>query len=376
MLVPVHVNERGPFDFILDTGAGTTLLTPELARPLGVQSTGSKEGQTAGGVVKALLATFDGLVFTGPSISLRVRTADDQRFGFNADSIATAVNIATLGRVSSSVLEGDRVVDIRVVVDPARVSQLSTLRELPLRAPDGTLVKLSQVANVTEEPGQLELRREDLRQDVAVTARLENRDLGSAMAEIRNKLSTDKSIPPGAIEFGGLYQQQQESFHNLLLVLAMALFLVFTVLLVEFRSFYEPIAIVFGAVLALIGTVVALWLTDTSLNVVSFLGAIIGVGIVAKNGILMLDLVEQMRATGLSLVEALVQSGRRRLRPVLMTSLAAALGMMPLAWGFGSGAEHVAPARDRRDRRALHLCVTFAYRYADRLFAFARRPHI
>ncbi len=293
--------------------------------------------------VKGVVDTFNGLTFTGPTISLRVRPADAQRFGFNGDSIATAVNIAMLGRVSSSVLQGDRVIDIRVVVDPTRVKELSNVRDLPLRAPDGTLVKLSQVASVVEEPGQLELRREDLRQDVAVTARLENRDLGSAMAEIRDKLGNDRTIPAGTIEFGGLYQQQQESFRNLLLVLAMAIFLVFTVLLIEFRSFYEPIAIVFGAVLALIGTVVALWLTDTSLNVVSFLGAIIGVGIVAKNGILMLDLVDHMRARGLAFVDALVQSGRRRLRPVLMTSLAAALGMLPLAWGLGTGADMLRP---------------------------------
>ncbi len=102
-------------------------------------------------------------------------------------------------------------------------------------------MKLSQVADVVETPGQLELRREDLRQDVAVTARLEGRDLGSAMAEIRDKLSADQSLPPSVIEFGGLYQQQQESFRNLLLVLAMAILLVFTVLLIEFGTFYEPI---------------------------------------------------------------------------------------------------------------------------------------
>ena len=145
------------------------------------------------------------------------------------------------------------------------------------------------------------------------------------------------------IEFGGLYQQQQESFRNLLLVLAIAMLLVFTVLLIEFGSFHEPVAIVFGAVLALFGTIAALWLTDTTLNVVSFLGAIIGVGIVAKNGILMLDLVDHLRAKGLSLEEALVRSGRRRLRPVLMTSLAAALGMLPLAYGIGSGADMLKP---------------------------------
>jgi multidrug efflux pump subunit AcrB len=205
------------------------------------------------------------------------------------------------------------------------------------------VVKLSQVADVTEEPGQLELHREDLRQNVAVTARLEGRDLGSAMEEIQKTLSQDKTIPPGTIEFGGLYQQQQESFRNLLLVLVMAIFLVFTVLLIEFRSFYEPLAIVFGAVLALFGTVAALWLTGTSLNIVSFLGAIIGVGIVAKNGILMLDFVEHLRATGLALEDALVRSGHRRLRPVLMTSLAAALGMLPLAHGIGSGADMLRP---------------------------------
>src|SRR6266496_5382454 len=128
-----------------------------------------------------------------------------------------------------------------------------------------------------------------------------------------------------------------------MLVLALAVFLVFTILLMEFGSFYEPLAIVFGAVLAMFGTVLGLWITGTSLNVVSFLGAIIGVGIVAKNGILMLDFVEHLRAEGVSLEEALVRSGHRRLRPVLMTSMAAALGMLPLAWGIGSGAAMLRP---------------------------------
>jgi multidrug efflux pump subunit AcrB len=205
------------------------------------------------------------------------------------------------------------------------------------------MVLLSQVADVREEPGQLELRREDLRQDVAVTARLEGRDLGSAMREIRAKLPKEIPLPPGTIEYGGLYEQQQQSFKNLLLVLGAALVLVFTVLIVEFRSYLEPLAILFGSVLALSGSVAALAVTHTSLNVVSFLGAIIGVGIVAKNGILMLDLVEQLRAEGLPLEEAVIRSGRRRLRPVLMTSMAGALGMLPLAWGIGSGADMLKP---------------------------------
>ena len=293
--------------------------------------------------VAGVVDTNDGLITAGPTLRFRVRPIDAQRFGLTASDVAAALNTAMLGQSASSVLEGDRIIAIRVQVDRAALDRIALLRELPLRAADGSVVKLSQIADLLEEPGQLELRREDLRQSVAITARLEGRDLGSAMAEIKERLSQDKTLPPGAIEFGGLFQQQQESFRNLLLVLGMALFLVFTVLLIEFRSFAEPIAIVFGSVLALFGTVLALWLTHTSLNVVSFLGAIIGVGIVAKNGILMLDLVDHLRAEGATLTDALVRSGHRRLRPVLMTSLAAAFGMLPLAYGIGTGADMLKP---------------------------------
>jgi CzcA family heavy metal efflux pump len=293
--------------------------------------------------IPGVVDVFNGLIYTGPAISFRVRYVDAERFGLTADDIAAAVNAAMIGQTASTVLEGDRVVAIRIKAEPSVINRLEKLGNLPLRAADGALVTLSQVVDVGEEPGQLELRRDDFRQDVAVTARLEGRDLGSAMVEIRSKLSKDRGLPPGAIEYGGVYQQQQESFRNLMIVLLMAIFLVFTVLLLEFGSFFEALAIVLGAVLAMFGTVLALWLTGTSLNVVSLLGAIIGVGIVAKNGILMLDFVKELQAQGLDLAEALVRSGRRRLRPVLMTSMAAALGMLPLAYGIGSGADMLKP---------------------------------
>ena len=147
-----------------------------------------------------------------------------------------------------------------------------------------------------------------------------------------------------------------------MVVLAAAILLVFTVLVIEFRSFNEPVAIVFGSVLALFGTVAALWLTGITLNIVSFLGAIIGVGIVAKNGILMLDFSRQLQDDGVELVEALVRAGHRRLRPVLMTSLAAALGMLPLAYGIGAGADMLRPAGHRRHRRAVHFRAPLAHR--------------
>lgn len=293
--------------------------------------------------VKGVVDLNDGLKMTGPTISFRIRQVQAQRLGLTGDDIATALNTAVLGRTASSVLEGDRVVEIRVLMEPATIARLDTLRDLPLRTRNNGVVKLSQVADITEEGGQLELKREDLRQLVAVTASLEGRDLGSGIAEIKEVLAQDKSIPPGVVDFGGLFHQQEESFRNLLIVLVLALALVFTVLLVEFRSFYEPVAIVFGSVLALFGTVGALWLTGTTLNIVSFLGAIIGVGIVAKNGILMLDLVGHRVAEGESLEDALVHSGHRRLRPVLMTSLSTVLAMVPLAWGIGHGADMLRP---------------------------------
>jgi len=293
--------------------------------------------------VAGVVDTFDGLTETGPSVNLRVRPADAERFGLSAQDIADAVNTALLGQVSSYVLEGDRTVNIRVMVEPTGVDTISKLRELPIHAPSGVTVRVDQVADVNVAPSESELNRKDWRQEDMVSARLEGVDLGTAMREIQARLSRDTALPPGSVEYGGLYQQQQESFRNLLAVLLAAILLVFTVLLIEFRSFYEPIAIVFGSVLALFGTLIALWLTGVSLNIVSFLGMIIGVGIVAKNGILVLDYFQQLQAQDVELVEALVRAGHRRLRPVLMTSLAAALGMLPLAYGVGTGAQMLQP---------------------------------
>jgi multidrug efflux pump subunit AcrB len=283
------------------------------------------------------------LVIAGPSLTFRVRSADAQRYGLSTTDISAAVIAAKLGTVSSNLLQADRVVNIRVMMDPKSVATIDALKNIPLRTPDGLVVRLSQVADVIEEPGELELERDDLRQYVAVTGELQGGDLGSVIRDIKEKLAKDSRFPAGVIEYGGLYQQQQESFHNLLVVMIMAVLLIFTVLVLEFRSFLEPIAIVAGALLALLGTVAALYFTGTSENIISRLGAIIGVGIVAKNGILMLDYVDHLLSRGLTMEEALVQSGRRRLRPVLMTSMAAALGMLPLAHGIGSGADMLKP---------------------------------
>ncbi|VGO20987.1 efflux RND transporter permease subunit [Pontiella sulfatireligans] len=293
--------------------------------------------------IPGIVDTFNGLVYTGNDISFRMREADARRYGLDTTAVAATLRAAMIGTTATAILEGDRVVDIRITADARKLATMAELRELPLRTPDGEIVKLSQVADLVIAPGQIELHRDNMKQSVSVTARLEGRDMGSAVHDIIAKLRQDPELPAGSFEIGGLYLQQQEAFRNLLAVLAMAIVLVFTVLLFEFRNFAAPVAIMLGALLALFGTVAALLLTGISLNIVSFLGAIIGIGIVAKNGILMLDMVDHLVEGGQPLTEALVHSGRRRLRPVLMTSLTTLLGMLPIAYGMGSGADMLRP---------------------------------
>jgi len=286
----------------------------------------------------------DGLVVAGPSLRFGVRTTAAAHAGLTVEQVGAALETALLGNASSYMLQGDRIVGIRVVLTGDARSDEARIRELPIRSPSGAMLTLADVSDTQHIPGILEMHRENLRQLVAVSARLSGLDLGRGIAAIKERLTQTVQLPPGAtIEYGGLYQQQQESFRNLAFVLVMAVFLVYAVLLVEFRSVLQPLAIVAGAILALFGVVAALRLTGTSFNIVSFLGAIIGVGIVAKNGILMLDFVGHLRARGLTLFEALVQSGRRRLRPVVMTSLTTFLGLLPLAYGVGAGADMLKP---------------------------------
>ena len=286
----------------------------------------------------------DGLVVAGPSMRFLVRPAAAARADLTPADVGSTLKTAMLGSVSSYLLQGDRIVDIRVLSEAEDRQTERDILETPVRSANGTTVVLDDVAQVDYEPGILEMQRDDLRQLVAVTARFEGMDLGRGIRTIQAHLDRTLQLPLGvSLEYGGMYRQQQESFRNLALVLLMAIFLVFAVLLVEFRSFVEPLAIVIGAVLALCGVIAALYVTGISLNIVSFLGAIIGIGIVAKNGILMLDFVDHLRARGYSLLEALVQSGRRRLRPVLMTSLTTFLGLLPLAYGVGAGADMLRP---------------------------------
>lgn len=286
----------------------------------------------------------DGLVVAGPSMRLKTNVYEAARAGLTSRNLGTAIQSTMIGTPSTHVLQGDRTYQVRVLASPEAHARQRGLASMPIRSLSGADLTVQDVAKIDHEPGIMEMHREDLRQLVAVSSRLAGVDMGHGIEAIKSELAKTLTLPAGTtIEYGGLYQQQQESFRNLAFVLIMAFVLVYVVLVIEFKTILEPLAIWLGALLALSGVVAALWVTHTSLNIVSILGAIIGMGVVHKNGILMFDYVEHLRRQGLPLVEAMVQSGRRRLRPVLMTSLTAFLGLMPLAYGVGASADMLRP---------------------------------
>jgi CzcA family heavy metal efflux pump len=302
------------------------------------------EVETAIKKVHGVEDTLNGVVISGPAVTFRIDPLRASQFGVTANDVAATITTAMSGDASSSILQQDRLIKVRVIFPPNVRTSLDNVKALQLRSASGQLLRLDQVAEIEIDKGQAEVQRENLRQMVAVTGRLEGVDLGTAIHQIKDQLVKDVKLPPGmTVQYGGLYQEQQSSFRELMTALVLAVLLVFITLLIEFRSYAHPLAIVTGAVLALSGVLLALFVTGSTLNVVSLMGMIMIVGIVAKNGILMLDSVGEQLALGHTLRDALLRSGRRRFRPVLMTSLAAMLGMLPLALALGAGSELLQP---------------------------------
>src|SRR5262249_11271748 len=217
----------------------------------------------------SVVDTKTGVVVSGPAVTFRINPALAAQFGVNATDVADSVETAMNGTVASNILEKGRIVAVRVVFPSAARESLDKLSALQIRSSGGSLFRLDQVASVEYDKGQTEINRESLRQTVSVTGRVTGSDLGTAMNQIRQKLAKDVKLPPGmTIEYGGLYAEQQASFKELAIALILAVVLVFVVLLIEFRSFAHPFAIVVGAVLALSGVLLALLVTGTTLNVV------------------------------------------------------------------------------------------------------------
>ena len=294
--------------------------------------------------IKGVVDVVNWTVGVGPSVNFRVDSEKARRAGFSVQDVAALESAILDGELASNMIRGDRLIGIRVRYPADFRSSTDKLNSLLLTSPTGTTVPLSSISKVEVEEGQNEVHRENLRNMTMVTAYVSSRDLGSVMNEIRRRLFKEIKIPPGTeIEFGGLYQIQRESFLGLTQVLLMSILLIFIILVFEFRSFSHPIAILVATLLCSFGALLALFVTRSTLNIASFMGIIMVVGIVHKNGILMLDSEKYFTARGNPLRDAIFQAGRRRLRPILMTALATIFGMLPLALGVGSGAQLLKP---------------------------------
>jgi len=281
---------------------------------------------------------------SGPAITFQVNPSTAARAGFTVEEVALDASAILGGEPAlTPVVMNDRAYTLRVRFPAANRASLEAMRDTLLVSSSGHTATLGALATIVENSGQTEIRRENLQRDVAVTARLEGTNLGSAMAGVQ-KVVTELHIPASIrIEYGGTYEEQQRSFHDLVIVLILAILLLFIVLLFEFGTFAAPVAILASALLSTSGVFIALLITGTTFNISSFMGMIMVIGIVAKNGILLLDADQKMRKLGVSAEDAMLQAGRRRLRPIVMTALATVAGMLPLAFALGAGSQMLQP---------------------------------
>jgi CzcA family heavy metal efflux pump len=289
--------------------------------------------------IQGVVDVFDGVVLSNPEEQVLVDQTAAARYGLTAEDIRASLRAVIEGTIATNLRVRDRLVGVRVRYPEDFHRQLDLLPQVLLKTPDGGRVPLSALTSLQWLGVGKELARERLRPVVRVTARVEGLDLGTAIARVKAQVGS-LALPPGVtIEYGGLYADQQRSFHQLAIVLVAGTVAMFLVLLWEFARIAPAVAILLGALSCLAGSFIALDLTGVSLNISSFMGVIMVVGITAKNGILLLDHAEHDVIGGTLPRDALIEAAKVRLRPILMTTLATAAGLFPLALGLGAGAK-------------------------------------
>jgi CzcA family heavy metal efflux pump len=281
---------------------------------------------------------------SGPSTTFSVNPSIASRLGFTTQEVAIDASAVIEGEPAANrLIQNARPYTIRVRFSDDHRASFDAIQNTVLNSATGKSATLGSLAAVQHNPGEQEIRRENLQRNIAVTGRLEGVDLGSGIKRVQAAVAALHLPPSVRIQYGGTYEEQQKSFSELGRVLALALALVFGVLLAEFRNLSAPVSILTSSILSVSGVVLALLVTGTTFNVASFMGLIMVIGIVAKNGILLLDAYQKFRDVGMEPRRAMILAGRRRLRPILMTALAAIAGMLPLAFALGAGSQMLQP---------------------------------
>ncbi len=282
---------------------------------------------------------FDGIVIAGPSVSVQPRSAQLAQLGITPANLQTQIQNSVEGTLVGNIFESDQLTNVRMVYSNFGKNSIEQLNNLNLFLPDGKLQPVKNLVDIKIDSGDAEIERENLQNMCAVTARLESRDLGSVMNDVKKIVSTI-SLPTGYhIEYGGAYAEQQKSFDELLMILITACLLVFGVILFLFRDFKIACTILLISVLGIAGSYVALFITNTPLNVGSYTGIIMIVGIIGENAIFTFLQFRESMNGGQKPDDAIIYSISTRLRPKLMTAFGAIIALMPIALGIGTGAQ-------------------------------------
>ena len=289
--------------------------------------------------VQGTADVFDGIIVAGPYVNIEPNYVRLAQFEISPANLQYQLQTALEGNVAGVVFDKERFTNIRLLYPGNQELSISDIKRLKIFLPNGKLIPIDNLAKVRLLSGDAEVQRENLQNMGVITARLNNRDLGSAMEDIRKEISRQVVLPQGySIEYGGAYAQQQQSFAELLTILILASSLVFCVILVLFREFSIAFAILGIAVLGISGSYLALFITGTPLNVGSYTGIIMIVGIIGENAIFTY-LQYKNSVQSMSVDESIVFAISTRLRPKLMTALGAIVALLPIALGIGTGAQ-------------------------------------
>lgn len=278
-----------------------------------------------------------------PEIQVKIDRQRAAMYGLTPMQVAQEMKTAMAGTVATRYRVGGDEVDVRVQYTPQGHDDMEYMQHLNVMSPAGFPVKLSQIATFELEQGPVQITRQDQVRQAEISAHILNRDLKAVMNDIETEI--DKlELPAGyTVEYGGEDKEMRETFEDLVVALILAIILVYAVMAVQYESFFSPFVIMFSVPVALIGVVGGLLITGRSLSVPAFIGLIMLVGIVVSNAIVLVDYLQRLRAQGMERDAAILEAGRVRLRPILMTAFSTILAMVPLSLGIGEGGEAQAP---------------------------------
>jgi multidrug efflux pump subunit AcrB len=288
--------------------------------------------------IDGVVEVKDGIVLAGDGIDLKVDEAKAGMEGVSADLVTQAVDAAINGTLATQVPRSNKLVDVRVrMPDASRLSR-DDLARLPIRAADGHVFPLDRVATLTPVTGEAEISRDNLQPMIAVTARVDNRGIGAAVADVKRMLDAPGALEPGVrYELGGLYQQQQIAFTSLARVFVAALIAELLLFLALYEDFWLPTIIVSTSLLSTTAVFTALWITGVELNITALMGMTMVIGIAAEMSVFYVSEYTELSKT-MPRERALMEASRNRLRPITMTTLATILMLLPLALAIGKGA--------------------------------------